>query len=62
MKMTLSMETIYRVDSEFQKTIQREIGSMNEILKDENCAIESVPSKGYRLGKDEKLKLINVLF
>lgn len=45
-----------------KKTIQREIGSMNEILKDENCAIESVPSKGYRLGKDEKLKLINVLF
>lgn len=45
-----------------KKTIQREIGSMNEILKDENCAIESVPSKGYRLGKDEKSKLINVLF
>lgn len=35
---------------------------MNEILKDENCAIESVPSKGYRLGKDEKSQLINVLF
>lgn len=45
-----------------KKTIQREIGSMNEILKDDNCAIESVPSKGYRLGKDEKSKLINVLF
>jgi transcriptional antiterminator len=29
-----------------KKTIQREVGSMNEILKDENCAIESVPSKG----------------
>lgn len=45
-----------------KKTIQREVGSMNEILKDENCAIESVPSKGYRLEKDEKSKLINLLF
>ena len=45
-----------------KKTIQREMGSMNEILKDENCAIESVPSKGYRLEKDEKSKLINLLF
>lgn len=45
-----------------KKTIQREMGSMNEILKDENCAIESVPSKGYKLEKDEKSKLINLLF
>ena len=45
-----------------KKTIQREIGSMNGILKDENCAIESVPSKGYKLEKNEKSKLINLCF
>ena len=45
-----------------KKTIQREILSLNEILKDENCAIESVPSKGYKLEKNEKSKLINLLY
>ena len=45
-----------------KKTIQREIGSMNEILKEKNCAIESVPSKGYRLEKEKKSKLIGLLF
>lgn len=45
-----------------EKTIQREIGNLHEILKYENCAIESVPSKGYRLDKDHKSKLIDLLY
>ena len=45
-----------------KKTIQREIGNLHEILKYENCAIESVPSKGYRLDKDHKSKLIDLLY
>ncbi len=36
------------------KTIQREIAALNEILITENCAIDTVRSKGYRIAKENK--------